>query len=298
MAYLVDAAGMDDPHVTVRKERNPINGMGRLVIGSKPIDGGHYIFNTDQRAAFLDGEPGAEPLLRPYMGGREYLHNLERWILALHDAAPDQLARLPQVKERIARVGSYRLDSRSAQTRKLANTPTLYHVNILPTDPYLVVPESSSERREYIPIGWLEPPTIPSNLLKVLIDASLADFCLLTSTMHMAWMQQIGGRIKSDYRYSVGVVYNTFPPPPTYHTGETRARLEPVAQAVLDARAAWPQSTLADLYDPDLMPPNLRRAHQLLDRAVDRLYARTRFTSQSQRIQHLLTLYDNLQKAR
>ena len=293
--YLVDAAHMDDPHVTVRKEYNPINGMSRLRVGSKPIDGGIYILNANQRAAFLDSEPEAEPFLRPYIGGREYLHNVERWILVLHDAAPDQLARLPQVKERISRVRSYRLARKSAPTRKLADTPTRYHVNVLPTGPYLVVPESSSERREYIPIGWLEPPTIPSNLVKVLTDASLADFALLTSTMHMEWMRRIGGRIKSDYRYSVGVVYNTFPTPPGYHTKDTQAKLEPVAQAVVDARAVWPHSTLANLYDPDLMPPNLRRAHQSLDRTVDRLYSRTRFTTQSQRIQHLLTLYRNAQ---
>ena len=295
--YLVDAAHMDDPHVTVRKERNPINGMGRLRIGSQPIDGGHYIFNADQRAAFLDSEPEAEPFLRPYIGGREYLHNGKRWILALHDAAPNQLARLPQVRERITRVRAYRQASKRKSTLKLADTPTLYQGNVLPTDPYLVVPETSSERREYIPIGWLEPPIIPSNKLNVLQGATLADFALLTSTMHMEWMRRTGGRTKSDYRYSVGLAYNTFPLPPAYRIGEAQATLEPVAQAVLDARAAWPQSTLADLYDPNLMPPNLRRAHQSLNRAVDRLYSRSRFTSQSQRIQHLLTLYHNLGKA-
>ena len=295
--YLVDAAHMDDPHVTVRKAHKPINGMGRLKIGSKPIDGGHYIFDATQRAALLDSEPDAEPLLRPYIGGREYLHNEQRWILALHDTAPGQLAQLPHVKERIAQVRSYRQASKSVPTRKLADTPTLYHVNVLPTAPYLVVPETSSERREYIPIGWLEPPTIPSNKLNVLLDATLADFALLTSTMHMEWMRRVGGRTKSDYRYSVGTVYNTFPTPPTYHTRDTQTKLEPAAQAVLDARATWPDSTLADLYDPVLMPPNLRRAHQILDRAVDRLYGRTSFASRSQRFQHLLTLYHNLRKA-
>ena len=168
---------------------------------------------------------------------------------------------------------------------------------MLPTAPYLVVPESSSERREYIPIGWLEPPTIPSNKLNVLQEATLADFALLTSTMHME--MDAPRRRTNQERLPLlgrGGVQHV-PHPTSYHTRHTQAKLEPVAQAVLDARAAWPGSTLADLYDPDLMPPHLGRAHQNLNRAVDRLYGRTRFASRSQRFQHLLTLYHNPQKA-
>ena len=137
-----------------------------------------------------------------------------------------------------------------------------YNVETLPTSPFLVIPEVSSERREYAPLGWLEPPVIPSNKLRLLPDATLADFALLTSAMHMAWMRAVTGRMKSDYMYYVGVVYNTFPTPPGFDGGGTDlSRLESLAQAVLDARAAHPNATLADLYDPDLMPPNLRRAH-------------------------------------
>ena len=289
--YLFDAGGLSDPHLTVHEESAPINEMGKLIIGSKPIDSGHYIFSAGERAAFLETEPDAAPFLRPFVGAREYLQGGERWILALHDAAPDVLARLPRVRERIAAVRTYRQASKSRPTVKLAETPTLYHVNVVPTAPFLVIPEVSSERREYVPIGWLEPPVIPSNKLRLLLDATLADFALLTSTMHMAWMRAVTGRMKSDYMYSVGVVYNTFPTPPE---GADMSKLEPLAQAVLDARAAHPSATLAELYDPDLMPPNLRRAHQALDRAVDRLYRPGGFASERERVEHLFMLYEKI----
>ena len=212
--YLFDASGLSDPHLVVRRERTPINGMARLIIGSKPIDDRNYIFNAVERAEFLGVEPRAEQWLRPFIGTQEYLHNEERWILALHDATPNVLAQMPKVRERIAAVRTFREASTSAPTRKLATTPTLYHVNVIPAEPFLVIPEVSSERREYAPIGWLEPPIIPSNLVRILIDASLTDFGLLTSAMHMAWLRNIGGRLESRYRYSIGVVYNTFPIPP------------------------------------------------------------------------------------
>ena len=289
--YLFDAVGLSDAHLVVRVESAPINGMTRLIIGSKPIDGGNYIFDTAERTAFLDAEPAAAPYLRPYIGAREYLHGGERWILALHDVPPDVLARLPRVRERIAAVRAHREASESAPTQKLAETPTLYHVNVIPTAPFLVIPEASSERREYAPIGWLEPPTIPSNLVRILNSASLVDFALLTSAMHMAWLRHIGGRLKSDYRYSIRVVYNTFPIPPR---GADLYRLEPLAQAVLDARTVHPGATLSDLYDPDLMPPNLRRAHQALDRSIDRLYRRAGFASERERVEHLFMQYERM----
>ena len=291
--YLFDAGGLADPHLTVRKESHPTNGMGKLIIGSKPIDGGHYIFDADERATFLEAEPDAAPFLRPFVGAREYLQGGQRWILALHNAPPDTLARLPHVRKRIAAVRAGREASKSTPTRKLAETPTLYHVNVLPTSPYLVVPKVSSERREYVPVGWLEPPTIPSDLVFVLQDATLEDFSLLTSAMHMAWLRHIGGRLKSDYRYSIGLVYNTFPTPPGFQERHVNlSKLTPFAQAVLDARATHPDATLADLYDPDLMPPNLHKAHHALDRAVDRLYHRTGFATERERVAYLLMLYE------
>ena len=289
--YLFDASNLGDPHLTVREESKPINGMGKLIIGSKPIDGGYYIFNTEKRAAFLEAEPDAAPFLRPFVGAREYLQGGERWILSLQHAAPQTLAQLPHVRKRIAAVRRYREKSKSKPTRRLAETPTLYHVNVLPTKPFLVIPEVSSERREYVPIGWLEPPVIPSNKLRILADSTLSHFAILTSAMHMAWLRYIGGRLKSDYSYGIGIVYNTFPMPTRWTNND---KLESLAQAVLDARAEYHDATLANLYDPDLMPHNLRSAHQRLDRAVDRLYRRSRFVSAHDRIAHLFTLYERL----
>ena len=293
--YLFNAAGLTDPHLTVRGESQPINGMPKLIIGSKPIDGGHYIFNSEEREKFLQKEPDAASFLRPFVGAREYLQGGVRWILALHDAPPHILAELPLVRERVAAVRAYRQASKSKPTIKLAEMPTLYHVNVLPRESFLVIPEVSSERREYAPIGWLEPPVIPSNLVRVLENATLGDFALLTSSMHMAWLRHVGGRLKSDYRYSIGLVYNTFPTPTGFASGDLDvSKLEPLAQAVLDARSAHPDATLANLYDPDLMPPILRKAHRALDRAVDRLYRRGGFTSERERVERLFALYEKM----
>jgi len=287
--YLFDAGGLSDPHLVVWEESAPINGMGRLIIGSKPIDGGNYIFNAEERAEFFIAEPEAPPYIRPFIGAREYLQGGERWILALQNASPNALAKMPKVRERVAAVRAYRQASKSAPTRKLAETPTLYHVNVLPDKPFLVIPESSSERREYAPIGWLKPPVIPSSLVRILENATLVDFAILNSAIHMAWLRYIGGRLKSDYRYSIGLVYNTFPTPPK---DAKLSKLEPLAQAVLDARATHSGATLAQLYDPDLMPPDLRKAHQALDRVVDRLYRPKGFASERERAEHLFLLYE------
>ena len=293
--YLLNGGGLTAPHIVVREESRPINGMRRLIIGSKPIDNGHYIFDARQRAEILEAEPDAEAFLRPFVGAREYLQGGERWILALHDADPSTLSRLPGVRERIAAVRAYRLSSKSNPTQQLAHTPTHYHVNVLPTRSFLVVPEVSSERREYVPIGWLEPPTIPSNLVRILEDASLAEFALLTSAMHMAWLRHVGGRLESRYRYSIGLVYNTFPVPLAFADGSADlSKLAWLAQAVLDARAEHSGAKLAEMYDPDLMPARLRKAHQALDRAVDRLYRRSAFQSEGDRIEHLFMLYEKM----
>ena len=290
--YLFDASGLTDSRIVVKEESRQINGLPKLIIGSKPIDGGHYIFKADERAAFLREEPNAEPYLRPFVGSREFLQGGERWILRLADVEPQVLRRLPKVRERIAAVRAYRLSSRSRPTQALAETPTLYHVNVIPDAPFLVIPKVSSERREYVPIGWLEPPVIPSDLVFIIENASKPLFALLTSAMHMAWLRHIGGRLESRYRYSIGLVYNTFPVPPV--SPERLQRLESYTDAVLAARAVHPNATLADLYDPDLMPPNLRRAHRALDSAVDRLYRRSAFSSDRERVEHLLGLYEKM----
>lgn len=289
-AYLFDAGQLANPHLVVREESQPINGLPKIIIGSKPIDGGHYILSGSDKADLIAAEAGAEPFLHPFVGSREFLNGGDRWILALQEASPSALKELPLVRARIAAVREFRANSKSVPTRKLAETPLRYHVNVIPKRPFLVVPEVSSERREYVPIAWLEPPIIPSNLVRIIEDASLPLFALLTSAMHMSWLRHVGGRLESRYRYSIGLVYNTFPRPQASEAG--LAKLEPLAQAVLDARARHPESSLATLYDPDLMPTALRKAHQALDKAVDKLYRHEGFKSDRERAEHLLGLYE------
>ncbi len=291
--YLFDAGGLADPHLTVREESGPINGQPPLLSGSQPIDDGNYIFDADQRAAFLAEEPAAEKFMRPYVGAREHIQGGERWILALQDAGLADLKAMPKVVERMRAVKAFRAKSKRKSTLAIADYPARYNVEAIPTEPFLVVPEVSSERREYIPIAWMEPPVIPSNLVRIVQNAALSDFALLTSAMHMAWLRHTGGRLESRYRYSIGLVYNTFPAPPGFGNTD-KSKLESLAQAVLDARSAHPGATLADLYDPDLMPPALRKAHHTLDRAVDRLYRRAPFASERERVEHLFMLYEKM----
>ena len=292
--YLFDGGALGDPHLVVREESEPINGMGRLITGTQPLEDGHLTFSADAKAAFLEREPDAAPYFRPFPGAREFIRGLERWILHTASIPPQVLRDLRETRDRLQRVRDFRARSKRQTTLRLADYPTAYGVTTVPDTPFLIVPQVSSERREYVPIGWLEPPIIPSEKLRLLPDATVADFALLTSAMHMAWMRAVTGRMKSDYMYSVGVVYNTFPLPPGFTDADTSV-LEPLAQAVLDARAAHTGATLADLYDPNLMPPNLRRAHHALDRAVDRLYRRKRFTSERERVEYLFALYERLQ---
>lgn len=228
----------------------------------------------------------------PLVGSYEYINSTHRWILALKDVSPDAYRDLPNVLQRVKAVRDFRLASKKQSTRRLADYPTEFEVSTIPASSFLVFPEVSSERREYVPIGWLRPPTIPSNLVQTLLDADLYDFAILTSRMNMAWLAHIGGRLKSDFRYSIGLVYNTFPWPDVMPA--QRAKVEALAQGVLDARASHPISSLADLYDPDTMPPNLRRAHAALDLAVDRLYRPVPFATDRDRVEHLFGRYEAL----
>ncbi len=273
----------------VLESPQPLNGLPEMVMGSQPIDDGNYIFTDTERETFLQVEPGAGPYMRPYIGAKDYINGKRRWILALHEIEPNRLRALPQTVRRVDKVRAFRLKSKRTSTIKLAETPRLYCLNVLPNKPFLVIPSTSSERRRYVPIGYLEPPTVPSNATMVVQNASLGLFGLLTSRMHMAWLDCVGGRLKSDYRYSAGMVYNTFPIP-----DKPLDALEPYAQAVLDARAAHPDSTLADLYDPTTMPPSLVKAHRRLDRMVDRLYRREPFRSDDERVEFLFGKYGEM----
>jgi hypothetical protein len=291
-AYLFDGTAARDPHLVVDSASRPITPMPTMKIGSKPIDGGNYIFEVETRYKFLSEEPSAKPYLHPYVGSEEFINGGERWILYLKGLAPDKLRSMPHVVDRIEAVRKFRSESKSGPTRILAADPTDFHVTVVPKQHYLAVPKVSSERRAYIPIGYLSPPTIPSDLLFVVQSADLSLFSLLSSRMHMAWLRHIGGRLKSDYRYSIGIVYNPFPFPEL--SDERRANLASLAQSVLDARALSPNATLADLYDPRVMPKELRKAHEQIDLAVDQLYRRVAFASDMERVEHLFGLYSVL----
>lgn len=290
--YLFDAAALADPHLVVRETARPLNGLPQLLSGSQPIDDGNYIFDAAQHAEFLAVEPSAARFMRPYVGSREHINGGERWILALQSATPTELKAMPKVVERMRAVKAFRGKSERKSTQAIATYPEKFNVEVIPTTPFLVVPEVSSERREYIPLAWLEPPVVPSNKIRIMENATKPVFGLLTSAMHMSWVRHIGGRLKSDFQYGIGIIYNTFPLPPVPEAD--LAKLEPLAQAVLDARAAHADATLSDLYDPDTMPANLRRAHQALDRAVDRLYRKKGFASDRERVEHLLAMYEKM----
>jgi hypothetical protein len=290
--YLFDAGRVVNRHLVVEETNRSLCGAPQLVIGSKPIDEGHYIFSREARLEFLRKEPHARKFMHPFVGADEFLYGLERWILYLGEAPLAEIRSMPAVKERIAAVKRYRVKSKSPSTRKLSETPARFHVTVIPKKAFLVIPEVSSEERDYVPMGWLKPPVIPSNLVRVLLDGDLWHFGVLTSSMHMAWLRQIGGRLESRYRYSIGIVYNTFPWPEA--TDPQRARIQSLAQAVLDARAQFSTSTLADLYDADVMPWQLRKAHRALDRAVDKLYRSAPFTGDRDRAEHLFGLYERL----
>ena len=293
--YLFDGGGLADPHLTVREESRPINEMKQLKTGVQMIDNGILTFKNDEYEDFVSREPGSKKFFRRYIGGDEYINGFYRWILYLAYSSPSELRHLPEIQERVRKVREYRASSRRPSTVAMSAYPTKVGVDERLSKPFLVLPNTSSERREYVPIGWLTPDIIANQKLRILPDATLSEFALLTFAMHMAWMRAITGRLESRYMYSVGVVYNTFPTPPGFARGNANlSTLEPLAQAVLDARAAHPGATLADLYDPDLMPPNLRRTHQALDRAVDRLYRHGGFASERERVEHLFMLYEKM----
>lgn len=283
--YLVDF----DDLVLVNRSR-PICAVPEIGIGNKPIDDGNYLFTDEEKDEFLAQEPAAGPYFRKWLGADEFINGWHRWCLWLGDCSPEQINSMPLSKARADAVRKYRLESKSAPTRALASTPTRFHVENFPKDTYLIVPSVSSERRPYIPIGFMSSDVFSSNLVLVIPDAGLYHFGIITSTMHMAWVRNVCGRLKSDYRYSAGIVYNNFPWPEG-PTDKQRDAISTAAQGVLDARVKFPDATLADLYDPTTMPPELVKAHQVLDRAVDAAYGKTTFKSDAERVAFLFGLY-------
>jgi hypothetical protein len=249
--YLVDA-----PDIMLPSRQRPLSDVPEIGIGNQPIDDGNYLFSSDDRDEFLNKEPKARKYFRRWLGADEFLNGHERWCLWLGDCPPADLRDMPEAMNRVQAVRRFRLASKRAATVRLAATPTRFLVENMPRRAYLAMPEVSSERRQFVPFAWLPPATLASNLLKVMPDATLYHFGVLTSTMHNAWIRYTCGRLKSDFRYSKDIVYNNFPWPES-PTAAQKGKIEAAAQAVLDARIAHPKASLADLYDPLTMPPNL-----------------------------------------
>ncbi|QNP39673.1 class I SAM-dependent DNA methyltransferase [Lysobacter solisilvae (ex Woo and Kim 2020)] len=264
--YLVDG-----PFVALPNRSSPISTAPSMNYGSFALDDGNYTLDASERAQILASSPQAEGWLHPFIGGQELLHSEARWCLWLLGADPTAIKAAPVVLERVEKVRTWRSRSERETTKKLAATPTLFAENRQPTTSYVAIPTVSSEKRLYIPMAFLRPETVASNQIYVLADATLFHFGVLHSQMHMSWIRSVCGRLESRYRYSAGIVYNNFPWP-ELADAKHHSAIETAAQGVLDARAKFPGSTLADLYDPLTMPPALVKAHQALDRAVDAAY--------------------------
>lgn len=285
-AYLSDA-----PDAFIWNRNKPICDVPKIGIGNKPIDGGFYLFADEEKTDFLNREPGAKSYFHRWIGSREFLHGESRWCLYLGDATFAELKELPRCRERIEAVREYRLASKSVPTRKLADRPAHFHVENMPKGNSIVVPKVSSERRRYIPMGFVGPETFCSDLVFLIPNASLYHFGILQSQFHNAWMRTVAGRLKSDYRYSGGIVYNNFVwPEPTV---SQREEVERCAQAVLDARDAQEGATLADMYDPknETFFPELMAAHKALDTAVEAAYGVDFGGDEEKIVAHLFNLY-------
>jgi len=284
--YLVDAKDL-----FITKRTNPLCNVPTMFKGSQPTDGGNLLFTDNEKMDFLEREPQSLKFLFRFIGSDEYINDITRWCLYLKNASPDELKKMPTVLERVKKVKEMRLNSTKEATRKWASKPTLFTEDRQPKSVFLIIPSVSSENRAYIPIGFQNPSIIVSNLAFVLPNVSLFHFGILTSLMHMAWVKSVCGRLKSDYRYSNTIVYNNFPWPENPSEKQINA-IEERAQKVLDVRFEFPNSSLADLYDPLTMPPALVKAHNDLDKAVDLAYRPQPFTSEANRMVFLFELYE------
>ena len=286
-AYLSDA-----PDVFVESRNTALCAVPKIGVGNQPIDGGFYLFTKDEMEAFATGEPQSRKWFRPWIGSHEFINRYYRYCLWLGDCPPDELRAMPQCMKRVEAVRLFRLSRDRSVTKKLADTPRLFAFTNMPTTPYIVIPEVSSERRRYIPMGFFTPDVLCSNLVKLIPDATLYHFGILTSNIHMAWMRAVAGRLKSDYRYSANIVYNNFPWPSP--TPEQKRTIEQPSQAILDSRALSTTISLADLYDEYAMPPELRKAHKQNDRAVIQAYGFPPKISEPECVSALMKQYQQL----
>ncbi len=337
---------MDASDIFVDSRQKPLCPVPEIGIGNKPIDNGNYLFTEEEKDAFVKKEPRAEKYFRKWLGSDEFINRYNRWCLWLGDADPAELVKIPLVIERVKAVREFRLKSRSAPTRKLAEKPTHFHVENMPKGTSILIPETSSERRNYIPMGFITPGVLCSNAVRLIPDATLFHFGVLTSSVHMAWMRAVCGRLKSDYRYSKDIVYNNFPwpgytgissqkigirnqdknggdygsecggfdnlaegdgfdggnlglqklSPDSFNLSPAEIqRIEATAQAILDARAKYPELSLAELYGENMfMFLDLRKAHNENDRAVLQAYGFPPNLTESEIVERLFEMYGKL----
>ena len=289
-AYLLDA-----PNVFIESRTTPLCNVPVIGIGNKPIDGGNYLFTKEEMDEFIKQEPLSANFFHLWYGADEFINNRPRYCLWLGDCSPSELRGMPLCLKRIEAVRNARLASKSAGTRKLADRPTRFHVENMPDTNFIIVPKVSSEKRRYIPMGFMFSGVLASDLVFLISDATHYHFGVLESNVHMAWMRAVCGRLETRYRYSKDIVYNNFPWPNP--TDEQETKIEQTAQAILDARALYPESSLADLYDELTMPPELRKAHQDNDRAVMQAYGfDIKTTTETSCVAELFKLYQQLSK--
>lgn len=285
---------LDDKYtVVVRSQNKPISERQPMVYGNIPRDGGFYTFTDDEKNAFLKEEPNAAKFMYRFLGSKEYINNTQRWILFLKDANPKELRDLPKVMERIQAVKKFRLSSKAKEIHKFAETPTLFAQQTQPvSEPFVIVPIVSSSRRRYIPMGYVDGNTIVNNRVFLIPNATLYMFGILNSNVHNAWMRKVAVRLKDDYSYSKDLVYNTFPIPEL--TEEQKKVITKTVNSILDARALYPDSSLADLYDPLTMPPELFKAHNANNKAVMDAYGFSLKITEADCVAELMKLYQKL----
>ena len=281
---------METADVWIAGQKKPICNVPTISNGSKPLDNAICAFTPEEKAEFIQREPASEPYFYKYMGSREFINSIERYFLLINRIPPQLLRNMPLTLDRLNQIREYRLSSDSAPTRKLADVPAQFHFENMPESSFLVIPQTSSGRRRYVPIGFLTPDVLVNNKLQVMRDGGLYEFGILSSNAHNAWLRTVAGRFREDFTYSVSVVYNTFPWPKP--TDVQKKRIEQTAKAILDARALYLDASLADLYDNLTMPPELRTAHQQNDRAVWEAYGKAwNIGKESECVAYLMQLY-------
>ena len=289
--YLVDA-----PNIVIESRSKPLCDVPEMTAGSKVNDNGNLILSQDEKDEILAKYPNADKFIKQFMGADEFINNKLRYCLWLVDANPSELSKIPPIMDRIQKVREFRLSSKKADTRKDANTPTLFQEIRQPNSKYIIIPNVSSENRFYVPIGFLSPEIIVSAAAQFIPNATLIDFAILTSSVHMEWMRAVAGRLETRYRYSNTIVYNNFPFASLDE--KDKETLTATAQGILDARAEFGDCSLADLYNPLTMPANLRKAHEKNDQAVLKIYAVNKTATPSDIVKELFTRYEKEVKAR